>query len=41
MAHGMSLEALGKNAEAKESYKKVSGEKYKAQADYKIKTIKS
>lgn len=35
-AHASQLEKLGKNAEAIASYKKITGEKYKAQAEYRI-----
>lgn len=34
------LEALGKKAEAVASYEKITGEKYKKQADYKISQLK-
>lgn len=39
MAQGESLEKNGKTAEALEVYKKVTGEKYKKYADYKIQTL--
>jgi len=35
-AHASQLEKVGKNAEAIASYKKITGEKYKAQAEYRI-----
>jgi len=35
-AHASQLEKLGKNTEAVTSYKKITGEKYKKQADYRI-----
>jgi len=38
-AHASQLEKVGKNAEAVESYKKITGEKYKKQADYRISQI--
>jgi len=41
VALAKAYEKLGKNAEAIEAYKKVTGEKYKEQAEYKIKTLGS
>ena len=39
MALGISLENLGRNDEAVEAYKKITGEKYKSNAEYRVKTI--
>lgn len=41
MAKGVSLELLGNKSQAISAYKKVSGEKYKKNADYKISTLQS
>ena len=41
IAKGLSLENLGRNAEAIVAYKKVTGEKYKKQAEYKIQKLGS
>lgn len=41
IAKGLSLENLGKNADAVSAYKMVSGEKYKKQAEYKIQKLGS
>ena len=39
-AKAQSLEKLGKNAEAVAAYKLVTGEKYKAQVNHKVSTLK-
>lgn len=39
-AHATQLEAIGKKAEAIAAYQKITGEKYKKQADYKISELK-
>ncbi len=39
-AKAQSLEKLGKNADAVAAYKLVTGEKYKAQVDHKVSTLK-
>ena len=41
IAKGMSLENLGKNADAIAAYKMVSGEKYKKQAEFRIQKLGS
>ena len=39
-AHASELEKLGKNADAIASYQKITGDKYKAQAEYRISQLK-
>jgi len=41
VAKAKAFEKMSKNADAIEAYKKVTGEKYKEQAEYKIKTLGS